>query len=287
MLENTINWFLKPYPFVTTTKQKLLMSLVFGKIVFLFLYIFKPFGISKLDINLVSYTLGFGVITFLITLFSLFIFPLIFPKYFDQNKWIIGKMSLFFLGTTLLIGIANWYYNLQIVKPNNLLNNGLLHYILVTVLVSFFPLLFYMYMSEKNRSKQHTLVANKLSKTTKDDIKERKKIVLFAENKKDGLSLMINEIVYISSEGNYASIFYILKGELKEHLIRISLNELEKQLQSFDFIVRCHKSYIINTQQVLKIEGNARGYFLKLHKLDFFIPVSRSFPKEFLFTLVK
>ncbi len=82
-------WFFKPYPFVTTTKQKLLMSLVFGKIVFLFLYIFKPFGISNLENNLVSYTLGFGLITFIITLFNLFIFPFIFPKFFNPNKWII------------------------------------------------------------------------------------------------------------------------------------------------------------------------------------------------------
>ncbi len=280
-------WFFKPYPFVTTTKQKLLMSLVFGKIVFLFLYIFKPFGISNLENNLVSYTLGFGLITFIITLFNLFIFPFIFPKFFNPNKWIIGKMTLFFLGTTLMISIANWYYNLSIARPINQIDNTFLYYVLVTLLVGFFPLIFYIYISERNRSKQYVLVAKKLSNTNDDFLKEDENITLISATKKDSFSFVINDLVYISSEGNYASIFYLKNNELKEQLIRISLSKLENQLQDYASIVRCHKSYIVNTHQVLQIDGNARGYFLKLDKIDFSIPVSRSFPKEFLYTLVK
>lgn len=287
MLQNIKAWFLKPYPFVTTTKQKLVMSLVFGKIVFLFLYVFKPFGINNLENNLVQYTLGFGLITFIITLFNLFIFPFIFHKFFNPNKWIIGKMVFFFLGTTLMISIANWYYNLSIARSNTQLDNTFLHYVLLTLLVSFFPLLFYIYMSERNRSKQYVLVAKKLSNTKNDILKENEKITLISTTKKDSFSFVINDLVYISSAGNYASIFYLKNNELKEHLIRISLSKLENQLQDFDFIVRCHKSYIVNTHQVLKIDGNARGYFLSFDKIDFSIPVSRNFPKEFLYTLVK
>jgi len=287
-------WLLKPYPFVTTTKQKLLMSLVFGKIVFLLLYFFKPFNISKLDNNLVQYTFGFGLITFLITLINLLVFPYIFPKFFNPNKWVIWKMSLFFLATIALIGVVNWYYNLLVARPIDQLDHSFLHYIAVTLLVGFLPLLFYIYIRERKNNKQYNLVATKLSdiriakhETIDNETKLNTTITLVTANQKDSLSLVINDLIYISSEANYARILYIYNGDKKEQLLKISLSELEKQLQNFEFILRCHNSYIVNTHHVNRINANARGYFLQLNTYDFAIPVSRSFPKEFLFMLVK
>ena len=64
-------------------------------------------------------------------------------------------------------------------------------------------------------------------------------------------------------------------------------NKIESFLKDYDFIIRCHKSYIVNTKYVNKVTGNARGYLLKCNILDFYIPVSRKFSKKSLLTLVK
>lgn len=290
MFRSIKKWLSKPYPFVTTVKQKLLTSLAFGKIVFLFLYIFKPFDINEAEGNLIFITLCFGLITFLISLFNFFILPLFYPRYFDPNKWIIGKTALFHLIMILMISIVNSFYIFSISKNNNSFDYTFFHSILSTILVGIFPLLFYIFISERKLNKQHSLIAQKLYDTKEKTIKHPKKtdikITLLDENKKDNLELLVNDLIYISSDANYASIFYWIDGIQKEYLIRTSLSKLEHQLKEFDFIVRCHKSYIVNTKQVVKIKGNARGYYLQFPVIDFQIPVSRSFPKEFLFTLV-
>lgn len=294
MFENIKNWFLKPYPAITSVKQKILLSLVLGKIVFLFLYIFRPFDIGQLDNNPLHYTLGFGLITFLITIFSVFLSPILFPKFHNPNIWTIGKASFFFLVILLFISIANWYYNLQVARPKGVLESSLLYYVFLTILVGFFPLLFYVFINERKANKQRNSVAQKLSNTkketqiisTEDNIADTT-ITLVADNKKDNFTFDLKDLMYISSEGNYASIFYIQNDSIKEELLRNSLNNVEYQLVAYKSVVRCHKSFLVNAQQVLKMQGNARGYFLQLPNLNFLIPVSRTFPKEFLYTLIK
>jgi len=65
-------------------------------------------------------------------------------------------------------------------------------------------------------------------------------------------------------------------------LIRISLRKVEKQLAGFDNIIRCHRSHIINAQNIDKMSGNARSYNIHFNKLEFQIPVSRNFPQKML-----
>lgn len=294
MFENKKNWFLKPYPAITSIKQKILLSLVFGKIVFLFLYIFRPFDIGKLENNMVHFTLGFGLITFLVMLFNFLASPIIFKKFHNPNKWTIGKTFVFFTIAILILSIANWYYNLQVARPKGLLENSLHYYIFTTYLFGFFPMLFYVFINERKTNKQRNSVAQKLSNTKKEtqtipneDSKVDTAITLVADNQKDNATFGLKNLLYISSEGNYASIFYIQNDSMKEELLRNSLNNVEKQLVAYKSVIRCHKSFLVNAQQVLKMQGNARGYFLQLPNLDFLIPVSRTFPKEFLYTLIK
>lgn len=294
MFRKINNWLLKPYPAIITIKQKILFSLVFGKIVFLFLYIFIPFDMGKLDNDPLQYALGFGLITFAVFLLIVLLSPILFPKFHNPNKWTIGKTTIFFLITILFIGVANWYYNLQVARPKGLLENSLGYYIVITYFVGLFPMLFYIFFSERKANKQRNSIAKKLSATIRDsyisqqyESEKNATITLVAENKKDNFSFSLKNLLFISSEGNYASIFYVKNNSVKEEVIRNSLNSIENQLAKHKSVVRCHKSYIVNTQQVLKMQGNARGYFLQLPKIDFLIPVSRTFPKEFLYTLIK
>jgi len=288
------SWFLKPYPFPTTTKAKLLISLGFGKVVFLFLLIFQPFNFNNIEENNALFALSYGLITFVIMLISLFAIPLLFPKYFNPVKWVVYKMLFFVLGIEFVISIANWYFSLLTLKEiaSDL---SLSFFLIATTTIGVIPVLAYLYILEYLRNKKHSSIAEQISnrqyhqssiyKVAKDTI------TLRGDNKKELFTMLINDLLYINSEKNYASIFYYQEGQLKEQLLRTPLTKIEQQLQKFDFIVRCHKSYIVNTLQVEKLQGNARSYLLKIKEVTpnqktILIPVSRSFPKELLFTLV-
>jgi hypothetical protein len=77
-----VNPFNKPYKEVGTSRNKLVSILVFGLFIFLFLFFFKPFGLSQIKpVRQLFVTLGFG----LVTTFMLFIF-----KYLLLEKALFG-----------------------------------------------------------------------------------------------------------------------------------------------------------------------------------------------------
>ncbi len=291
MLKNIKYWLLKPYPFPSTLKRKIFISLGFGKFVFLFLIIFKPFHFNELESNKLYYAFIYGLITMSIMLLNLIILPLIFKSFFNPNKWNIYKMLLFVLETIVIIGVINTVFSLQSNKIFIEKGYRFTFFIINTFLIGVFPLFIYVYIIERLSNKKHQTLAEKISKIQKTNPRvittSDEEIIIKGENKKEQIKLTLNNLLYISYEKNYASIFYLQNNTLKEALIRTSLNKIEEQLIDFEEIIRCHKSYIVNTNKVIEIKGNARSYLLKIPNLEFLIPVSRSFPKELLFTLVK
>ena len=291
------NWLRKPYPFPATTKAKILISLGFGKFVFLFLLLFQPFDFGQLADKDLYFALLFGFITASVMALHLFILPLFFTQYFDPSKWVIYKMVGFVLLIIVMIAVANWFFALYLMIGKDIEYHNFAFFLKVTVLIGVFPMFIYLYVSEKIKNKQHKNVANKISEIQKlkiraADIESDKQLVsLLGENMKEAFVFDLKTLLYIGFEKNYASIYYLENNKTKEQLIRISLHKIALQLEAYKHIVRCHKSYIVNTHQVVEIQGNARSYLLKIKNNDTtqeatLIPVSRSFPKELLFTLV-
>jgi DNA-binding LytR/AlgR family response regulator len=70
------------------------------------------------------------------------------------------------------------------------------------------------------------------------------------------------------------------KGDqVEEKLLRATLKNIESQIADND-IVRCHRSFIINTKVEFSILGNSNGYHLKSSLFSDTIPISRSLGKE-------
>lgn len=290
MLQSITNWLQKPYPFPQKFSVKLLTSLGFGKFIFVFLLIFKPFNFSDLSDKVVFYALLYGLITFIIVFLNYYILPIVFPKFFKQNSWVIYKMFLFVLLILFTISFANWFFSRSFLFKENVVNHSLIYSILITFSTGFFPILFLLYITEKIKTKKHKLVINHLANAqVKKPISkplEVQNITIFGANKNEVIHLSLNELLYIGFEKNYVSIFSYKDNKLNEQILRSSLSAIAQQLSEYKFIVRCHKSYIVNTLNAVKIDGNARGYLLQIAHSDLKIPVSRSFPKELLYTLV-
>jgi DNA-binding LytR/AlgR family response regulator len=82
------------------------------------------------------------------------------------------------------------------------------------------------------------------------------------------------DIIAIKADDKHVN---IITEEQTGKLIRLSIGNAEKKL-AFPFLIRCHRSYIVN---VLKIKGrNKNGLLLKLPN-EINIPVSRSYKKSF------
>ena len=277
-----VNWIKKPYFFINSPKLNFILCFGIGLFIFLFLYLFQPFNIASLENNLLVYTLGFGVITFVIQAFYILILPYFFQAFFDDEKWTVGKNILYLFLLIFTITFGNWYYNslVQITHTTALIS--LKEFFFYTFSVSILPIVIFTYLSEKlytiHRKKvSKKIMEQKFSNRTK---KFSELITIFAENNKDSITFNVDDLIYITCQSNYASIFINTKKGIKEKIIRSTLIKIATELNGYDSIKRCHKSFIINTRFMNSISGNARGYFLKSKLVSLKIPISRNFKKQ-------
>jgi hypothetical protein len=291
-MKNILNWLSKPYYFNPTIKFKLKMSLFHGLFVFLFLYIFRPFYLIEIEVIILEYTLGIGIIAFLATFIILYFPALIFKEYFNEDNWTIGRnLFLMTIGITL-VAIVLWYFGEIYKAPYNLKKISLLQFLSYTFLVSLIPLTFFIFINEKNvRERRERRVFEIKEINRKNEINTSKKLTkefsIHSDNGKESINFHIDNLVYITSQGNYASFFLKNNGDLKEKILRVTLTKIASELKEYSYIIRCHKSYIVNINEINDISGNARGYLLKSDFIPFDIPVSRSFSRQSLQKLIR
>ena len=108
---------------------------------------------------------------------------------------------------------------------------------------------------------------------------ELKTITLKGDNKNDEINTAPHHILFIKSSDNYCEIIIQEGASTSRKLLRVSLSGLLKQLPEKTIILRCHRSYAVNLQNIQHYSGNAGGLQLSLHTIDIKIPVSRSYVK--------
>lgn len=84
------------------------------------------------------------------------------------------------------------------------------------------------------------------------------------------------DIAFVEGSDNYCIVHWLDAGILNKKMIRITLKGLDKQLSSFEYLVRCHKSFIINLMENMQLKGNAKATFFESSYLPIRIPVSRT-----------
>ncbi|RCS26078.1 LytTR family transcriptional regulator [Polaribacter sp. WD7] len=282
------SWLSKPYYFNTSIKFKLKISFFFGLFVFCFLYIFKPFYLSLIDHPVIlEYTIGIGIIVFIGTFFMVWVPPMIFKRFFNEDKWTIGRNILLLLVGVLIVGTFLWYFGEMYKEQYNLKKLSLLQYLIYSFLVTCLPLSIYIFYNEKYTRERRQEKIGFIKKYKSSITLEKKQILndfikIYSDNKKEYLEFKADDLVYITSQGNYASFFLKKQNSinLKEDILRVTLSKIDTNLKEYPNIIRCHKSYIINSNYIEDIQGNARGYLLKIKHVCFFIPVSRNFSKQ-------
>jgi len=108
---------------------------------------------------------------------------------------------------------------------------------------------------------------------------DENRITKIKTDTREEFTLNLKNLVYIEAQENYSKIVWREEDKVKEKILRVTLKKLEEQLVD-DVILRCHRSYIINTKVDFSIYGNSNGYWLKSKLVKQKIPISRSMGKE-------
>jgi len=253
---------------------------IFGVSFFIFfvLFVLRPFGIHHSGDKLFWVCLGFGLVTFFISFLYFWLFAEILKIKKNVPAWTLGKWILYMLGLLLFISLANLLFVKIAISPTlNLNASNFFQMAYSTLAIGSIPVIFSGYFIQQKSDKKNQSAASDIQSQLKNKSYEKKSIQLSSSNKKQQIKLTENEFLYAESQQNYVAISHLQDGKIKEVVLRNTLKNILTQLPEKPFF-RCHQSYLVNTDLIENVSGNAQGLRLRLNGLnDFEIPVSRKY----------
>jgi len=269
----------QPYPFPNPSVGVCIRrSLVEGACVAAFFVIFQPLGLNEWKHPHKLWVLiGFGAIVSACTSFNRFVLPVLFPRFFNEKDWTVGKKIVDILLLLLLITCANLLYSKMFFNYFSLSPLGFTAMFFIVILIGIIPISFgvmsnYIYQLKKYNQ---TIIVQP-QETSTQETKATTAIKLIAENEKDILEILADDLFFIESSDNYSTVFYKTGNTIQKEMLRSSLTRLESQI-NLPNIVRCHRSFIVNLDKVEKVTGNAQGYKLHLKSPELSVPVARKY----------
>jgi ribosomal protein L28 len=257
----------KPFPYLDDLKYRLiLVSIIMAYSVF-FMVTFDPFTFSSmLKLKWLGLVLMGILGTVPIAISQFIIRPLIYIKQFKVKHflfWFLGEL----LALTAMMAVMYDDPDFSFFKD---FQTTLKYSAPLAIIIYSFALLIIV-LIQVNKEK------NTKKKLTSKDIdlisfKDERDQVKFSVKRKD--------ILYIESTDNYITVFFSNGEKVSKHMVRTSLKRVEESELSSK-LVRCHRSFIVNLENVEWMKKDGRNFVLKLKQIESFIPVSRSYIPQF------
>ena len=169
----------------------------------------------------------------------------------SYSIWILLEiffMSLFYTIYTLVLNPERDYMD---VFESSTINTSLVLLLPYSVL--------HFYFSYKDKERRLQLLEEHQAETV-----ARQSVFSFYDEKQElRLSVKRSELLYVESADNYVCIWYLSKGQLTKFLLRNSLKAMEENFANTN-VLRCHRSYMVNFDQVKVIRREKEGIFLEL-----------------------
>ncbi|MBS2212687.1 LytTR family transcriptional regulator [Carboxylicivirga mesophila] len=256
--------------------------------------------------------LSYRLVHVLVTL-GLCIFILLGLKAFNMSEWIVFPYWISFLGVNGFILIGAIVMSLSqigmyfFVRSHTFKIWSLSAWLFLEMIIITFALSIiygeaeYSYLTEWINSFKYVflvvifpyvfslLILFALTQKHVENFTEVPRVDLFNFKDERGqvkVSIRRDKVLYLESTDNYITIFYFEKGVVKSEMVRGSLKTIQTDFQS-QGLLRCHRSFVINIENVDWIRKVGRGYKIKVKEVDTLLPVSRSYTPQFIDILDK
>jgi DNA-binding LytR/AlgR family response regulator len=281
------DWLNSPFPFYLNDDRKnFLLITILSAFVTAFLYLFKTeseFAFAN-DLEWLH-----GLITFGALVFNIILLPRIFPAWMDATLWSIKKyiilnglhLALIWAIATILEKVFFCPLDMSwIVVANHTMVQVAIKGVIPIALTTLFlkAQMLQQNLREAIKTNQELQKIQTLKKESKESIKTANTITLYSDTS-ESLTFNLPDLLFVEADDNYSTVIWKEGEALQKKLLRVNLKNLESQLDN-SFMLRCHRSYIVNVNAIHAISGNTNGYKLKINGSDFSIPVSRPKGRE-------
>ncbi|WP_271784247.1 LytR/AlgR family response regulator transcription factor [Aquimarina algiphila] len=260
---------------IKTRNEKWRVILFFTLYVSFFLLIFQPFGVNNYDpthhisLDFLLGSVGFGLISgIIISIHEFIIMP-----YCNKKKTGVTILARLCLSFILLPFGIYLFYNV-IGNFHDWKWSSFFDFIRDVSLMAILPMsLIYIYYNYIKIKKAYRILLNK---PTFNPSEETQLITIESDNRNDSIILRLDTLLYIEAQDNYVNVYHLLNNEVKKQLLRTTMKVLESKLKEMT-VVRCHRSYLVNINLIIKVKGNGNQMKLFLPNVKKPIPVSRSY----------
>ena len=275
------HWVHEPYPSVISPWKGVVVP---SLIIFLILYVLEPFGIGRMESGKLWATLGSACISAGVSSVFAWVLPWLFPKYYEERAWTLGKEVLNTLVLLLCITVCVWLYVAWLIGM--MPSAGLFFMVLLWVLIlGAFPTVLFAMWNRNIQMAKNLREAQEMNRrlSAKHEVGQSPSSpLLFSGGTKETLEIDARSFLYAEAEGNYVRLHYLSPKDNRpaSKLLRLTMKQAEASVSSASYIVRCHRAFLVNLHRVTKVEGNSQGYRLRLEGCSEEVPVSRGYGKE-------
>ena len=269
------------------------------------LAVFKPFGLGVWKWQAYVHLAVLWVLGFITCMITEVIVKYIVhkPRSYDKGASYIIRRNLYFqIINTPFVALVICLYR------HNVLNRfvdgnqfSLINYIETLAIIAFCSFAIGLYWRFKFRSRylaaeleETRLLNEQLKKLQESRIVAEKKAEVAESGKanlvqqelpdtlilegstNEKVALDIPHLLYIEAVGNYVKVCQLRDNEVHTDMLRATMKQVEDDLQVYPMIVRCHRAFLVNLDQVEQISSNSRAMQLIMHHSHDAIPVSRS-----------
>lgn len=256
-------------PYNYSLKKHLLIGASLAGVVIFIMIFLQPFGTYGFKSNnKYLIFLGFGLLLFIIY----FLWARIENVWYDYKnknwnvKYEIISFILFVVTSSIPIHFYNQVFLNDLFKSQfdgyEYLKHGLwfFQHSIIPIMIMLLP--FYIYLRNKFGKLTTTVAANEIS--------------ISGINKNEKITMLKDELLFIKASENYVNIHYIENGIVQHKTFRNTLRSIHQQVP---FLLKSHRSYLVNISAIKNIKGNSQNAKIELHHDNLDLPLSKSYYK--------
>jgi hypothetical protein len=265
-----MSFLTRTYPF-EQSRHWLRRCLFYGATIWAILYLLQPFGFSFYQGNKCLVAAIFG----LVTTCCCFLYGWGVSKHLPQHirPWRIWHQGCMILGLILFIAICNC-----------VLFSFIFHFpftLRFFVMFLYWTVVIGLFISAISIGIDYNrFLKEKMEALLNNTTEEQKDILITIHDtnvRGNDLSIPINDLLYMEARKNNVSVCYLKEGIPTFVELHTTLTAVIEELKAYENIIQCHRSFVVNVNNITSARGNSNGYQLTLGTCTESVPVSRSY----------
>lgn len=270
----------RTYPF-KQSPHWLRDSIVYGVVIWAILFVLQPFGFSMYRGSKFLVAALFGLVTS--GCYAVYGLSVVRTLHARVKPWRIWHQAFTVLGLILFIAVCNFIlFSFIFNYPITL--RFFLAFLYWTMIIGIIitTLAIVIDYNRNLRDRMEELLSN-----TTEEQKDISITISDHNVRGNDLTIPINDLLYVEAQKNNVSVCFVKDGKLQTTEIHTTLTAVAEELKDYENIFQCHRSFIVNVNNITSARGNSNGYQLTLGKATVrrdsgntcpaIIPVSRSY----------